>query len=228
MQTATTLANPMSIKGYLDSIYVDDPDRILLKLSYMGEKISGLVSRVDHDAHAKSDADHDYVTLDVPAEQRGKLFSPAAGRLVSPGHLRQNEPARAAQGRSVCIRPTYGMLYAPVTGRITAQLPSHNAIGIMTFDGVQILMTVGNAPQRYQGKAFRQLAWQNDSVHMGDPLVAWDRRTLRGEGEDDLVVMTVTNPDDLASVTPLQPRMPWASRVRPGTQVMSVEFPSEK
>lgn len=227
MQTATTLANPMSIKGYLDRIYVDDPDRILLKLNYMGEKISGLVSRVDHDAHARSDADHDYVTLDVPAEQRGKLFSPAAGRLVSPEHARQNEPARTAWGRCVCIRPTYGMLYAPVTGRITARLPSHNAIGIMTFDGVQILLTVGNAPQRYQGTAFRQLAWQNDSVHMGDPLVAWDRRALRDEGQDDLVVMTVTNPDDLASVTPLQPRVPWANRVRPEAQVMRVEFPDE-
>jgi phosphotransferase system IIA component len=227
MQTATTLANPMSIKGYLDSIYVDDLNRILLKLNYMGEKIDGLVSRVDHDAHARSDADHDYVTLDVPAEQRGKLFSPAAGRLVSPEHARQNEPARTAWGRCVCIRPTYGMLYAPVTGRITAQLPSHNAIGIMTFDGVQILLTVGNAPQRYQGTAFRQLAWQNDSVHMGDPLVAWDRRALRDEGQDDLVVMTVTNPDDLASVTPLQPRVPWANRVRPEAQVMRVEFPDE-
>lgn len=227
MQTATTLANPMSIKGYLDSIYVDDPNRILLKLNYMGEKIDGLVSRVDHDAHARSDADHDYVTLDVPAEQRGKLFSPAAGRLVSPEHARQNEPARTAWGRCVCIRPTYGMLYAPVTGRITAQLPSHNAIGIMTFDGVQILLTVGNAPQRYQGTAFRQLAWQNDSVHMGDPLVAWNRRALRDEGQDDLVVMTVTNPDDLASVTPLQPRVPWANRVRPEAQVMRVEFPDE-
>lgn len=222
MQTTGT----MSIRGYLDQIYMDDPDRIILKLSYMGEKISGLVARADHNAHVRSDADHDYVTLDIPEEQRGKLYSPAAGRLVAPERVPSNEPARSARGRCVCIRPTYGMLYAPVTGRITAQLPSHNAIGIMTFDGVQILLTVGNAPQRYDGKAFRQLAWQNDSVRMGDPLLAWDRRTLRAEGQDDLVVMAVTNPGDLSSIGSQRPRTPWSTRLRPGTQVMSVEFPS--
>lgn len=226
MQTTTTVTNAMNIKSYLDHIYMDDPDRIFLKLNYMGEKINGLVARSDHNAHVKSDADHDYVTLDVPDEQRGKLYSPAAGRLVSPEHVPANEPARGARGRCVCIRPSHGMLYAPVTGRITAQLPSHNAIGIMTFDGVQILLTVGNAPQNYRGSAFRQLAWQNDSVHLGDPLIAWDRGVLRKEGLDDLVVMAVTNPNDLASVTPLQPSMPWATMVHPGAQVMSVEFPN--
>lgn len=226
MPATGMVTNPMNIKSYLDRIYMDDPDRIFLKLNYMGEKISGLVARSDRNAHAKSDADHEYVMLDVPADQRGKLYAPAAGRLVPPEHTPLNEPARSAKGRCVCIRPSHGMLYAPVTGRLTAQLPSHNAIGIMTFDGVQILLTVGDAPQRYRGRAFRQLAWQNDSVHLGDPLVAWNRSMLRKEGLNDLVVMAVTNPNDLARVTPLQPGLPWTTIVRPGTHVMSVEFPN--
>lgn len=222
MQPANTVKCPMNIKSYLDDIYVDDPNRIFLSLSYMGEKITNLVAKADHNAHAKSAADHDYVTLEVPDYERGRIFSPVAGRLVSPRKAFPAGMPHPTLGCSVCIEPSHGMLYAPVTGRIIAQLPAHNAIGIMTFDGIQILVSVGRQPQSYAGTAFRQLAWQNDTVHLGDPLVAWDRAQLRREGIDDLVTMVVTNPNEFGPITTAQAYGRWTRGVREGSEVMRV------
>ena len=201
---------PMSAQRYMDKVYLDDPGRILLRLSSVAERLDGLTARIDHNTHARSDADHDYITLDVPDEEVGRIFAPVAGAIV------------CSSETSVAIQPTQDMLLSPVTGRITAQLPTRNAIGIMTFDGVQLLLTVGENPERYQGDAFRQLAWQNDSVHMGDPLISWDRFKLSQEHEDNLVSLTLMNTNEFR----MEPEGcdPWEHRrFRAGVPILRFE-----
>lgn len=201
---------PMSAQRYMDKVYLDEPDAILLRMTNIAERLDGLTARIDHNTHARSDADHDYITLDVPDEEVGRIFTPVAGTIV------------CSSETSVAIQPTQDMLLSPVTGRITAQLPTHNAIGIMTFDGVQPLLTIGESPERYQGDAFRQLAWQNDSVHMGDPLISWDRFKLSQEHEGNLVTLTLMNTNEFR----MEPegRDPWEHRrFRAGVPVLRFE-----
>lgn len=200
---------PMSAQRYMDCVYLDDPDAILLRLSNMAERLDGLTARIDHNTHARSDADHDYITLDVPKEEAGRIFAPVDGAVV------------AVSSTSVALAPTQtsqSMLYSPVTGRITAQLPSHNAIGLMTFDGVQLLVTVGRCPELYRGDAFRQLAWQNDSVHMGDPLVSWNRGTLGTDGESEVVTLTIMNTNEFG--VELDEAVQEGRRLRTGSPLM--------
>lgn len=227
--SVTTMRDPMTsgmnTKNYLRRFYMSDPGRITLRMAHMGEKINGLMARADHHAHAKSDADHDYITLDVPAEQLGRIYAPASGRLVPSSSVQNNSLARGAEGRCLCIAPNSGMLYAPVTGRITMQLPSHNALGLMTFDGIQIVITVGGRPECYGGTAFRQMAWQNDSVHLGDPLIAWDRQRLHEEGQDDLVTLVITNPQEFGGVELEESHRMLGETVRHGDPVMRVHYP---
>jgi len=201
---------PMSAQRYMDKVYLDEPDAILLRMTNIAERLDGLTARIDHNTHARSDADHDYITLDVPDEEVGRIFTPVAGTIV------------CSSETSVAIQPTQDMLLSPVTGRITAQLPTHNAIGIMTFDGVQLLLTIGENPERYQGDAFRQLAWQNDSVHMGDPLISWDRFKLSQEHEGNLVTLTLMNTNEFRMES--EGRDPWEHRrFRAGVPVLRFE-----
>lgn len=221
------MTSNMNTKNYLKKVYMSDPGRITIRMAHMGEKINGLMARADHNAHVKSDADHDYITLDVPEEQLGRIYAPVSGRLVPSELAAKNSLTRGAEGRCVCIAPSSGTLYSPVTGRITMQLPSHNALGIMTFDGIQLVITIGNTPERYAGRAFRQMAWQNDSVHLGDPLIAWDRQRLHNEGQEDLVTMVVTNPQEFGGVELEEVHRMLEQSVRHGDLVMSVLYPEE-
>lgn len=194
---------------------MDDPNSIYLRLNSMAERLSDVTDRIDHNTHARSNADHDYVSWEVPAEEMGRIFMPVGGRLLGP----IVEPGGLVRGMRV--KPAQGMLLSPVTGRITAQIPSHNAIGLTTFDGIQMLVSIGSSPERYQGQAFRQLAWQNDSVHLGDPLVCWDRNLLREQGENDIVTIQVMNTNEFRVMAPLR-RFPHR-RLRPGTPILTVE-----
>lgn len=209
------MAMAMNTRNYLKHVYMDDPNSIFLRLSTMAERLDDVTDRIDYNTHARSNVDHDYVSWDVPAEEVGRIFMPAAGRVV--GLVADADDTL----RGVRVRPSKGMLFSPVTGRITAQLPTLNAVGLTTFDGVQMLVTVGEHPERYRGDAFRQLAWQNDSVHLGDPLLTWDRSRLVEEGEGDEITLVVMNTNEFEVSVP-QGRLP-RRRLRPGAPILQVE-----
>ena len=182
----------------------DNPDKVIADLHYMAGRAKDLTERIDQGQHDRSFNDHEYVTLDVPPSEYGKLFSPVSGEVVPLWELDDSEFADGSCGDGLAILPTSGTLVAPATCRITAQLPSRNAIGLLTQDGIQVLIAVGSQAERYEGGGFRQHAWQNDTVRRGTPLISWNRRQVAQAGYNDVVVFVITNTEELEEVKVLK------------------------
>lgn len=197
----------------------DSPDKVIADLHYIARRARDLTERVDQGQHDRSLHDHDYVTLDVPAWQRGKIFAPVSGEVVPLWEVDEPGLADGSCGDGLAILPTSGTAVAPATCRITAQLPSRNAVGLLTQDGIELLLTVGSGAERHEGGGFRQHAWQNDTVRLGTPLISWDRRRVGRTGGADVVLLVVTNTEELAEVRVLR----WG-KVKAGDLVATVEW----
>lgn len=178
----------------------DNPDKVIADLHYIARRARDLTERIDQGQHDRSFHDHDYVTLDVPQSEYGKLYAPASGEVFPLQELDDSEFSSGSCGEGLAILPTSGTVVAPATCRITAQLPSRNAVGLLTQDGIELLLVVGSQAERYQGGGFRQHAWQNDTVRLGTPLISWDRRKVTSTGYNAIVVLIITNTEELDEV----------------------------
>lgn len=182
----------------------DNPDKVIADLHYIARRARDLTERIDKGQHDRSFSDHEYVTLDVPPSEYGKLYAPVNGEVLPLWELDDSEFADGSCGEGIAILPSSGTLVAPATCRITAQLPSRNAVGLLTQDGIELMLAVGSQAERYEGGGFRQHAWQNDTVRRGTPLISWNRRQVAQAGYNDVVVFVVTNTEELADVKVLK------------------------
>ncbi|MDD6694451.1 MAG: tyrosine-protein phosphatase [Olsenella sp.] len=180
----------------------NNPDKMTVDLYYFAGRARDLTAKADQNQHDRSFHDHDYVVLDESDDERGKVFAPVAGEVVT---IAQDINCNCAEdgiyGVGIAIVPQGNMVFAPATCRVTAQLPSRNALGLLTQDGVEMLLAVGSSVERYRGSGFRQHAWQNDTVRRGTPLISWNASKLASAGERNIVTLTITNADDLAEVS---------------------------
>ncbi len=179
----------------------DNPNKVTADLYYIAERASQLTNRLDQNQHDRSFHDHEYVLLEVPEEEPGNLYAPIAGRVIKLSELGDPRFNDGSCGEGIAILPQGNTAFAPTTCRITAQLDSHNALGLLTQDGVEMLMTVGTNVETYSGRGFRQRAWQNDSVRRGAPLLTWDRTKLPAFEQANVVMLIVTNSHALKELT---------------------------
>jgi phosphotransferase system IIA component/protein tyrosine/serine phosphatase len=179
----------------------NNPDKATVDLYYFAGRARDLTAKADQNQHDRSFHDHEYVVLDESKEDRDKVFAPVSGQVVTVAQgINRNGAEDGIYGVGIAIVPQGNMVFAPATCRVTAQLPSRNALGLLTQDGVEMLLAVGSSVEHYRGSGFRQHAWQNDTVRRGTPLLSWNASKLASAGERNIVTLTITNADDLAEV----------------------------
>ena len=203
------------------SFYVnayENPDKVTADLYYMRDKTHDLVARIDAHQKDRSFHDHDYVDLLVPLEERGRLYAPVAGEVLPLSRAESAAFASGQSGRGVVIVPSGNTLYAPAACRVTAQLPSCNAVGLLTQDGMELLLIAGAGAERYHGRGLRPHVWQNDSAYRGTPLISWDP-LLVSRKEVGQVLLVITNSADMSRIDLVE-----SGSVQVGDQIASISW----
>lgn len=90
--------------------------------------------------------------------------------------------ASGALGEGVGIIPSEGKLYAPCDGVVRALFPSKHAIGIVSSDGVEILIHVGIDTVHMEGEGFEAHTENGRSIKKGDLLVTFSIDEIKKSG----------------------------------------------
>lgn len=98
-------------------------------------------------------------------------------------------------GQGVLIDPTEGELVAPVDGIVSVLFPTKHAIGLVSTDGVEILMHIGMDTVNLDGKGFEAHVTQGDHVKAGDKLISFDISAIKEAGYPVETPVIVTNQD---------------------------------
>lgn len=99
-------------------------------------------------------------------------------------------------GQGVLIDPTEGELVAPVDGIVSVLFPTKHAIGLVSTDGVEILMHIGMDTVNLDGKGFEAHVTQGDRVAVGDKLITFDMDVIKEAGYVTETPVIVTNQYD--------------------------------
>lgn len=157
----------------------------------------------------------------APAEEASRralsLQAPVSGETVALGDVPDPAFSAGLLGAGCGIAPENETVVAPVAGTVGAVMG--HAAGIVTDEGIEVLVHIGIDTVKLAGEGFTNLASAGERVRPGQPLVAFDRSVIREAGLSDVVVVVVTSSDAVASVE-LVPGP--GARVAAGEELLSV------
>ena len=123
------------------------------------------------------------------------ITSPLAGEVKELSQATDPVFAQGLMGRGVVIVPSQGELVSPVNGRVTVFFPTKHAIGILSDEGVEILMHIGMDTVNLEGKGFEGYVSQGDKVKVSDKLISFDIDMIKKAGYVTETPVIITNSD---------------------------------
>ena len=146
-------------------------------------------SQVQAVVEAKKDAE-------VPAGTVISIQSPLAGRAKNLSEAPDTVFAQGVMGQGVVIEPTEGELVAPVDGVVSVLFPTKHAIGLVSDEGLELLMHIGMDTVNLDGDGFTAHVKQGDRVSVGDALISFDMAAIQAAGYPVATPVIVTNQND--------------------------------
>ncbi|VTS42641.1 PTS system sugar transporter subunit IIABC [Streptococcus pseudoporcinus] len=123
------------------------------------------------------------------------LVSPLTGEAKALSEAVDPVFAQGVMGQGVLIQPTEGELVSPVDAQVSVLFPTKHAIGLLSADGVEILMHIGMDTVNLKGKGFTAHVRQGDHVKASDKLISFDIEAIKEAGYPTETPVIVTNQD---------------------------------
>ena len=125
-----------------------------------------------------------------------QLVSPLAGQVKPLSQATDPVFSSGVMGQGVVIEPSQGELVSPVNGIVTVLFPTKHAVGIVSEEGVEMLMHIGMDTVSLDGKGFEAHVEQGDKVVVGQQLISFDMDVIKEAGLVTETPVIITNQDD--------------------------------
>ena len=132
--------------------------------------------------------------------QKMTVLAPIDSTVIPLEQLPDETFATAILGPGCGLEPTGDMVYAPFDGTVTTIADTLHAVGLMSDDGIEVLIHVGMDTVEMQGKGFKALVKVGDKVKAGTPLLKVDLDAIRAAGHPTATAIIVTNGDDMGEL----------------------------
>lgn len=127
------------------------------------------------------------------------ISSPVVGRVIPLSRIPDAAFAEGAMGMGVGIEPQEGKVYAPFDGEVEMLFDTKHAIGIVSKDGVNVLIHIGLDTVELNGQYFTAHVSSGDHIQKGQLLIEFDMERI-AEKYSLVTPVLVANTEDYASV----------------------------
>ncbi len=154
----------------------------------------------------------------APAKRDAVLAAHMNGTVVPMAEVQDEAFSNCILGDGMAVEPSEGKLYAPADGEVDNLFDTHHAIGLVTEDGVEILLHIGINTVELGGKHFEAHVEVGQKVKKGDLLISFDREAIKAAGYLLTTPMIICNTEDYAGVTPLA-----SGEIKAGADLLEVK-----
>lgn len=132
--------------------------------------------------------------------EAGCVYAPVEGTVIPYSEIPDATFASGALGKGVGIVPVKGEVVAPFDGEISMFFDTRHAIGLMSRDGIEILIHVGINTVELNGEHFKALKESGDKVRAGEKLLEFDMAAIRAAGYDLTTAVLISEPEQVEIV----------------------------
>lgn len=133
-------------------------------------------------------------------KKKVKLYSPTDGTGVQIEEVADPVFAGKMLGDGFAVIPKSEYICAPCDGELMQVFPTNHAFGIVTEEGLEILVHIGIDTVDLKGEGFTRLKEQGISVKKGDPVVKVDLEALKAKEVITDTMVVITNMDKVAKI----------------------------
>ncbi len=109
--------------------------------------------------------------------------------------------SKKLMGDGIAIIPNSDVVVAPCDGKINVLTETKHAFGIVSDDGVEILVHIGIDTVNLKGDGFKNEVSQGTIVKKGDPIIRFERERIASQGVDCTTIMVVLNHTEFSKVS---------------------------
>lgn len=128
------------------------------------------------------------------------VVSPIKGEVLNLSDIEDAAFSSGVLGQGVAIMPSDGKVVAPVNGVVTTLFPSLHAIGILSDEGVEVLIHIGLNTVQLEGRGFESFIKQGDRITKGQTILKFDIDVIKEAGYSVVTPIVVTNSSQFLDV----------------------------
>ncbi len=128
-----------------------------------------------------------------------ELKSPINGKVVALSEVPDQKNKKKMVGDGFAIIPKDGCVCSPVDGKILQIFPTKHAIGLLTNEGLEVLIHFGIDTVELKGEGFTSYITAGDEVKVGDKLIDVDLSILEKNGKSPITPVIFTANDQYKS-----------------------------
>lgn len=128
------------------------------------------------------------------------ITSPVEGKVIPLTEVKDSTFAQEILGKGAAIIPEKGVVYAPFDGKVDAVFETGHALGLVSEDGVELLVHVGIDTVNLKGKHFTPKKKSGDTMKKGDILLEFDIDKIKADGYDVTTPIIISNTEQFAKV----------------------------
>lgn len=129
-----------------------------------------------------------------------EIMTVADGQVIPITEVNDQVFAGKMMGDGFAVEPERGEIYAPVSGLITSVFPTKHAFGLLTDNGLEVLVHVGLDTVALNGIPFSAKIKEGQKVQAGDLLVVADLAAIKSADRETTIIVAFTNQADIESV----------------------------
>lgn len=129
-----------------------------------------------------------------------EVHSVADGEVINIEDVKDPVFSQKMMGDGFAVEPENGHIVSPVAGKVTSVFPTKHALGLVTDNGLEVLVHIGLDTVSLEGKPFEVKVSEGQTVAVGDLLVEADLDAIRAAGRETSTIVVFTNADAIKSV----------------------------
>ena len=135
------------------------------------------------------------------AQAKIEIASPFTGKAVELAKVEDGVFSEKMLGDGIAVEPADGTVKAPFDGSVAAVFDTKHAIGLVSEDGLELLIHIGIDTVQLNGKYYDIKVKAGDTIKKGDVLGTVDLDGIRSEGYRTITPLIVSNTDKFQSFT---------------------------
>ncbi len=129
-----------------------------------------------------------------------EIVSPLTGKILSIEEVPDQVFSEKMLGDGLAIEPEEGKVVSPIDGRVVTIFPTNHAIGLVTNEGLEILIHIGIDTVELNGEGFKRIVEKDEKIKKGDLLMEFDVDLIKEKGKSPITPIIITNMDKVKNI----------------------------
>ena len=125
--------------------------------------------------------------------QNVKVYSPIEGEIIPITEVNDQVFASKMMGEGFAVLPSNGTIKAPISGIVKMIAPTKHAIGIVTDDGMELLLHLGIDTVELNGAPFNLTIKEGEMIQQGQVIGTIDLKMIEENDKDATVMVVITD-----------------------------------